>query len=299
MENNLKKDNSKSLIIMIILLVICVLGLSGYIVYDKVLSDNTKVNSNENNSYNQEEKLDINSPIAEELKSKVLNGFYDEEHLTKNNNKYEFSDVYKVHYAVAKLNKDKNYNEKEIDGSNTKIFSIENVEKVINDNFSDNGIIDYKLLNTNMGGGLGVHESYNDPYIRFISYNEQENNLQYTIKPTGGLGTKIYPMYQFDFINIEKEENNYYLTVNVLLFDEIQEDYRCAFDSPSSTYKLKVYDDFEKNNLIYEKELEVPCNEEFEEYIKNNISDSEYISKSTKYKFKFSSDKKLIHIEKF
>ena len=67
MENEKKSGNYKGLIVLIFLLIILVLGLGGYIVYDKIISSNSnssKTNNtinNNNNNNNDKEAFSYNS----------------------------------------------------------------------------------------------------------------------------------------------------------------------------------------------------------------------------------------------
>lgn len=59
-----KKGNT----ILIIILVLVILGLAGYIIYDKVLSDtNTEEKEQENNNTEEENQDDENEPAEEQL----------------------------------------------------------------------------------------------------------------------------------------------------------------------------------------------------------------------------------------
>lgn len=59
------ENKNTGLIVLAVILSVAVLGLGGFIIYDKILSDNTKVDVNENNFQNNEDKSAIdNSKIS-------------------------------------------------------------------------------------------------------------------------------------------------------------------------------------------------------------------------------------------
>ena len=84
MESEKKSGNYKGLIVLIFLLIILVLGLGGYIVYDKMISsnsNNSKTNNTINNNSNDKEEVSYNSynigdKVTVELNDSTGDTFY-------------------------------------------------------------------------------------------------------------------------------------------------------------------------------------------------------------------------------
>lgn len=144
------KKNSKGLIVLVIILIICVLGLGGYIVYDKMLNkttrttDNTKSSTtkpiNKESEYDKTTSYDItlnnnNHKIYYKYKIVAGNDNYEDKELAKRNGEYVYNELHaeiyldnsKINDIVIYYDKENNINnvksEKEnLDLSNTKIL---------------------------------------------------------------------------------------------------------------------------------------------------------------------------------
>lgn len=147
MENN---KNSKGLIVLVIILIICILGLGGYIVYDKILNkptpttDNTKSSTtkpiNNESEYDKITSYDItlnsnNHKIYYKYKIVAGNDNYEDIELAKENGEYIYNELHtEIYLDNNKINdtiiyydnenniinaKDKKEN---LDLSNTKII---------------------------------------------------------------------------------------------------------------------------------------------------------------------------------
>lgn len=144
------KKNSKGLIVLVIILIICILGLSGYIVYDKMLNkqtpttDKTKSSTtkpiNKESEYDKTTSYDItlnnnNHKIYYKYKIVAGNDNYEDIELAKENGEYVYNELHaeiyldnsKINDIVIYYDKENNINnvksEKEnLDLSNTKII---------------------------------------------------------------------------------------------------------------------------------------------------------------------------------
>lgn len=67
----MSENNSKNSLIIIIILCLTVIGLTGYIVYDKIIRQDTSATSETNNNSNKIESLDINSNFVMDLYNKT------------------------------------------------------------------------------------------------------------------------------------------------------------------------------------------------------------------------------------
>ena len=144
------KKNSKGLIVLVIILIICILGLSGYIVYDKMLNkqtqttDNTKSSTtkpiNKESEYDKTTSYDItlnnnNHKIYYKYKIVAGNDNYEDIELAKESGDYIYNELHaeiyldnsKINDIVIYYDNENNINniksEKEnLDLSNTKII---------------------------------------------------------------------------------------------------------------------------------------------------------------------------------
>lgn len=144
------KKNSKGLIVLVIILIICILGLGGYIVYDKLstkptpTTDNTKSSTtkpiNNESEYDKTTSYDItlnnnNHKIYYKYKIVAGNDNYEDIELAKENGEYVYNELHaeiyldnsKINDIVIYYDKENNINnvksEKEnLDLSNTKII---------------------------------------------------------------------------------------------------------------------------------------------------------------------------------
>ena len=127
MEN---KKNSKSLIVLVIILVLCVLGLAGYIVFDKALSNNncniiTTATNNKKNMTDDEKKCESEKNSVYNSVSKMLNEFIRDE-LSEYNIKFDYNymdDTIAKHLIAVSsmLGNDKIEKNYDIDANNQRI----------------------------------------------------------------------------------------------------------------------------------------------------------------------------------
>ena len=141
-----EKKNNKGLVWLIVVLIILVLGLVGYIVYDKVLTDKSteNINNSDSNSEilnNEDEKVDLNNNyevFAKNLKSQFSK--YD-----SNNQSYLYvnSDILSDGYNVYLT-------------ENQTLF-IKYLNKELNDKYGDykiaDNVLSYHVICTGQGGG--------------------------------------------------------------------------------------------------------------------------------------------------
>lgn len=161
------KKSSKGLIILIIILIICVLGLGGYIVYDKML-DNSNIN---NEKINQTEKKQNNNYelYASNLKQNISEK-YDSNNL---NYQYVLSEIIKDGYEVY-LTKE---NELYIKYYNKELFEKYGQYKI------SNKVLNFYIVSTGQAGGNTLYFINMDGTVGSadIEYNI-ENNSQIIIK---------------------------------------------------------------------------------------------------------------------
>ena len=91
----IKENKPKSNLVLIIILIGIILGLSGYIVYDKCISkeDNNKIEEKENQNQTQNEEKNIDENYAEFFtydgeEFEIVNGEYEVINYNKNNTKF-------------------------------------------------------------------------------------------------------------------------------------------------------------------------------------------------------------------
>lgn len=203
-----KSSSSKSLIIIIVMLCLTLIGLTGYIVYDKVLGSNANEDNNVSNQNVKIENLDIDSEFVKSLFSKTE--YY--EHISSRNEYFlkdkllvsEMSDDLKARIAIA------NMPENSIQNGEGKKF----VEEIpVGEYFSEKNLID----------GFSRAFGKNSTYTRLdkignsnyeIGYNFYENEEIYYAIP-GGSGYVVPFSYDEDIISASKFSNKIEITTTL------------------------------------------------------------------------------------
>ncbi len=130
------KNNSKGLIVLVTILIICILGLSGYIVYDKMLNkptqttDNTKSSTtkpiNKESEYDKTTSYDItlnnnNHKIYYKYKIVAKNDNYEDIELAKEKGEYIYNELHaEIYLDNSKINDIVIYYDKENNINNVK-----------------------------------------------------------------------------------------------------------------------------------------------------------------------------------
>ena len=130
------KKNSKELIVLVTILIICILGLGGYIVYDKMLNkptrttDNTKSSTtkpiNNESEYDKTTSYDItlnnnNHKIYYKYKIVAKNDNYEDIELAKENGEYIYNELHaEIYLDNSKINDIVIYYDKENNINNVK-----------------------------------------------------------------------------------------------------------------------------------------------------------------------------------
>lgn len=123
MEN---KKNSKGLIVLVIILIICVLGLAGYIVYDKVLNKQT-INTN-NNTSSTSKKIE-NTISNEPNKNNYINNNTTEDIIKNFNKRIDEVKTGKEDKTLLCNLKNEN-NQFDVDCTKITDFNIKKIDKV-------------------------------------------------------------------------------------------------------------------------------------------------------------------------
>lgn len=226
------EEKNKNLIIVIILMAVVIVGLTGYIIYDKLYTDknNTEEKSNNSNKENEKTKEDeiiktsiTKEQVNEELKNSIGLSYYAYKLTTSPINTNIFDSDYAKLYLAYMITINKNgtiseecYNSEGETGCATvdlKKFE-EHYKNLFETDFSTNK---YKELNQE-----GSYTGYKD-------------NKFFGSFPTG-----ITPDTLLKATSITEKKNSIEIDVDILKFDEDDERYNELEDSKITEYDNKL-----------------------------------------------------------
>ena len=266
--NNQVKNNGKGKNIVIVFLILIVLGLSGFIVYDKYVKE--EVNTNETKTESKETIKDItNSSIAQELeKTLITKDNYLSLYLSKNISINDVNDIDLIKFNLKKYKEDKN------------------LDYIKNVNYKNMGnlllTISKNDLNTYMNEKYYVNNTYN---LSNIDESSLTNSSDFDVCVSMIVEDDNYKLISIgascagQFVKnklIKAEEDNDY----VYLYDTAV---TCTSEA-NSNYCNKTSDDRLYNTAVYKCDGEdTSCaitdrgegsDQKFAEYVINNLSDS-------------------------
>lgn len=291
----MEKKNT-GLIVLVVVLVIALLGTSAFIVYDKVLSNNTKVenenteeNKNTNKVENQEktENFDLNNSLVQNLYSMInlpvlkdMNGyyyFYKNVKITIDN----IDNDVKLYMAYSQLSDSDIIETKTPESGGgyfmSASFDIDKFDSAMKKTFGNN--VTY-IKDDFMPEGC---DSYNFHY--------DDNSKQYKSDPLGGCGGGPSLRYLFSEPYKAIKQND-----NIILYEKF------AFinigdfnDEGDIDLDITIYKDVEFKNIIkkltknvdYSEDAQIISNLELSEEFKNEISLDSYFDQMSMVKYTF------------
>lgn len=252
--------------ILIVILVILILGLSGYIVYDKVINDNNDKDDDKTtpvvNKYSQQ---DIEKVLEEEVS--ILYG---------DSSLLEFDDKEKT-YVAFMLYKKAN-SEKDL---NTTGFTLDDIKKYYEDSI-------YSEI------GVNYTDVYLDPGFNEVYFHL--NNGKYTFEPMAAHGTSsITPVYS-KVVDYNAVDNVYNISIQyVFTFHgdspmdaKLYYTYQDALSNKNAFYTFNIEDYFSEEKSTYDTDL---LNKSMNEYVSNNYDKIKDKIKTYNYTFKVVNDK--------
>ena len=251
--------------IIIVILIILVFGLSGYIIYDKVMSnDNGDISKPEPvvNKYSQQ---DIEKVLEEE--GSILYG---------DSSLLEFDDKEKT-YVAFMLYKKAN-SEKDLNATG---FTLDDIKQYYEDSiYSEIGV------------------NYTDVYLA-PGYNEvyfHLNNGKYTFEPMAAHGaSSIKPVYS-RVVDYDALDNIYNISIQYVftfygdspMDAKLYYTYQDALSNKNAFYTFNIEDYFSEEKSTYDTDL---LNKSMNEYVSNNYDKIKDKLKTYNYTFKVVNDK--------
>lgn len=252
--------------IIIVILVILVLGLSGYIIYDKVMS-NDKDNDNDKttpvvNKYSQQ---DIEKVLEEE--GSILYG---------DSSLLEFNDKEKTYVAFT-LYKKANF-EKDLSATG---FTLDDIKRYYEDSIYSEIEVNYT--------DVYLAPGFNEVYFHL-------NNGNYTFEPMAAHGvSSITPVYS-KVVDYKAVDNIYNISVQYVftfygdspMDAKLYYTYQDGLSSKNDFYTFNIEDYFSKEKSTYDTDL---LNKDINNYINDNYDKIKGNLKTYNYTFKVVNDK--------
>lgn len=248
--------------ILIVILVILVLGLSGYIIYDKVISNDNDKNTPVVNKYSQQ---DIEKVLEEE--GSILYG---------DNSLLDFDDKEKTYLAFMLYKKANSQKDLTTTG-----FLLEDIKK-----YYENSI--YSEIEVNYTD-IYLAPGYDEVYFHL-------NNENYTFEPMAAHGaSNITPVYS-KVVDYNVLDNIYNISIQYVftfygdspMDTKLYYTYQDALSNKNAFYTFNIEDYFSEEKYTYDTDL---LNKSMNEYISNNYDKIKGKIKTYSYTFKVVNDK--------
>ena len=251
--------------IIIVILVILVFGLLGYIIYDKVMSnDNGDISKPEPvvNKYSQQ---DIEKVLEEE-------GFI----LYGDSSLLEFDDKEKTYVAFTLYKKDNQ--EKDIYGTG---FTLDDIKKYYEDSIYSEIEVNYT--------DIYLAPGFNEVYFHL-------NNGNYTFEPMAAHGTfNVLPVYS-KVVDYKAVDNIYNISMQYVftfygdspMDAKLYYTYQDGLSSKNDFYTFNIEDYFSEEKSTYDTDL---LNKDINNYINDNYDKIKGNLKTYNYTFKVVNDK--------
>ena len=254
-----EKKNNKGLIWLIVILIILVLGLVGYIVYDKVLKDDKTISNNDetittisttinkiNEEKNNVENYDVNKdidPLSKELLSKLTTSdnifglFYNKISIEDTNNINFIKFNIRQYILDNKIDYKKHINEcgTVIEKNNAYVISKNIINKYIQEKYDTINKYDFNL-------GQEIHFGESTYFL-----TSDDNDYMIGCKAQSGSDGKIFS--KFD--KIETKDEKVYLYTNTIGCNMWNGIY-CTKTVDTNTTEDKIFDSkdvFDDNNI--------------------------------------------------
>ena len=254
--------------IIIVILVILVLGLSGYIIYDKVMS-NDKDNDNDN---------DKTTPVVNKYSQKDIEKVLEEEGsiLYGDSSLLEFNDKEKT-YVAFMLYKKANF-EKDLSATG---FTLDDIKKYYEDSIYSEIEVNYT--------DVYLAPGFNEVYFHL-------NNGNYTFEPMAAHGvSSITPVYS-KVVDYKAVDNIYNISIQYVftfygdspMDAKLYYTYQDGLGSKNDFYTFNIEDYFSEEKSTYDTDL---LNKDINNYINDNYDKIKGNLKTYNYTFKVVNDK--------
>ena len=302
----------KLIVVVIIILILLSGGISGYLVYDKILNEksyneiNSKTNGNDNNIGLNREITDVKiiKQLEEEINSyqffiypnELIKALYPEwtqlksagnDIVKKENDIYYFTDNFMISQAIGHLlNNDKNeskyksyYDEY---GHSTNIdIPYEDVDKYLKNHFN---ITEYSYENFDAFPYQLAESHY--------SFDKNKNAYIKSIGATGGMFNDLIKSFNVIPQRFEEENQNYVVYAKIIIVFQDGPEY---FFMDSRIATVAIYDNLEFNNAKFSGDVEVIGDYEDMESVSKDLKKSINYDKIQEeapiYKFIYTKDK--------
>lgn len=185
-----EKKNNKGIIWLITILIVLIIGLAGYIVYDKIIDDNNTNNIDNNKTTEKQEDRKNITEKAENILSKL--------------------DIYSL------LNKDK-IDFKDMDNE-TKLWIMYRNYNLLTEKENFQDVTSDELLEGMKSiFGNDFNMTFDDVYV--YKYNKETKKYE---DEYGGYGFGITTAVKNDMISYEQNGEYYYITYKPMLYDQIE-----------------------------------------------------------------------------
>lgn len=261
-----ERKSNKGLIWLIVILIVLVLGLAGYIIYDKIILSNENVSDNGANSKNtttlKNEENNVNI-IDVNVKSEIIKDLYlivpnnDLEVFSEDNYKgaYQNKKVYFKDLSTATILRTAMKKYLEENSDNYENFSINVVEdyvtKTFNNNLSsDNLKVDDRIIVYDSQVIRWKKDYVNCTFLTYDAVNEKFGFAQLKTEKEDLINSQKYNLINAEY---NEESKEYYLYDKVYYSEIIESNYDNLDKCREKDFKIIIYDSYQKNNIIYTK----------------------------------------------
>jgi len=296
-----QEKKKTGVIIAIVIISLLIIGLGGYLVYDRIL--------------NKEDIPQEENPTRTLTDSNIINALKDRlssyQFYTTNEEKFPgmireaaehiyFSDDFMIAHAIYALMEDQDKYVPDVgDGHTITEIPFVDIETFIKDNF---------VVSSFEYEGFDINGLYADQ----MKFSSSDNAFIHNQLHTGGLFTGLLPLNNINPLKFEQTNDFYIVTATFVTTVQSGEEYFCseALERPDFKEKIhtKIFNSLDFGSIILDQESEIECiiNEEeglnFDQITKNVREKLEYdriIKDAPQYRFIFTKEgNKFVRIEK-
>ena len=261
-ENVVVKKKNKGVIVLLIILIVIVLGLSIYIVYDKVIDKNNVSEKLENVVINKEKKMllkEESKDVVYDLYNEVKNDQFGEENirLPYLNIDSKYADIINKEMKVLYDGEKDKSSESIINAYDYKYFINDNILSLIIKTQAEVVSPDYYVYNIDVYSGNSISnlELLNRNNIDFKSF---ATNLSNIIDP---LIRDLYPDYVPTILKWDTLAEYYHLTLSI---ENCNVNNSMFLDSDGNLNVIvKIYYSFNPHNMIFNYDIKSKFSDDF------------------------------------